>query len=135
MKVFNETVLLALLVLLTITIFLRTMIYIILDENMFALNKKIDIDENSVVGMLSIIDIIRFYLVVIILVKKEFKYNLLDGALVYILFNSFVRLYYKYLYYFEKGSLRLPHLVVFQNVNNVLEFFASLVILYKIFVV
>lgn len=133
MKVFSGTVLLALLVLLTITIFLRTLIYIVLDENMFALNKKLDLDENSVVGMLSIIDIIRFYLVVIILVKKEFKYNLLDGALIYMLFNSFVRLYYKYLYYFEKGSLRLPHLVVFQNVNNVLEFFASFVILYKIF--
>lgn len=133
MKVFSGTVLLALLVLLTITIFLRTLIYIVLDENMFALNKKLDLDENSVVGMLSIIDIIRFYLVVIILVKKEFKYNLLDGALIYMLFNSFVRLYYKYLYYFEKSSLRLPHLVVFQNVNNVLEFFASFVILYKIF--
>lgn len=133
MKVFSGTVLLALLVLLTITIFLRTLIYIVLDENMLALNKKLDLDENSVVGMLSIIDIIRFYLVVIILVKKDFKYNLLDGALIYMLFNSFVRLYYKYLYYFEKSSLRLPHLVVFQNVNNVLEFFASFVILYKIF--
>ncbi len=92
-------------------------------------------DENTVVGVISIMDIVRFYLVVIILIKKEFKYNLLDGALIYMLLNSFVRLYYKYLYYFEKKSLQLFHLVTFQNVNNVLEFFASLVILYKIFAI
>lgn len=135
MKVFSGTVLLALLILLTITICIRTFIYIVLDENSFALNKKLGIDENTVHGMLSIIDIIRFYLVVIILVKKEFKYNLLDWVLIYMLFNSVMRLYYEYLYYFEKGSLKLPYLILFQNVNNILEFFASLVILYKIFAI
>jgi hypothetical protein len=129
-----DTNLIILLVILSILSFTRTIIYVLFDMNLVALDKQLGFNfEPALNNILLIFAILRLLLATIILYKRTYQFDLITISLIYLIFTSFLRFYYEYLYLYKPRSKELYYIDKYQDVNAILIFTASAYIMYYIF--
>ena len=127
-------ILLTLLIILSVLAFTRTFTYLLFDKQFVNADKYLGLNLDIILeGVLSIFAILRLYISLLILIKRDIKYDLLTGALVYLIFTSILRLYYEYLYFYKPESKQKYYIDKYQDVNAVGIFIVSSYILYFIF--
>jgi hypothetical protein len=84
-------------------------------------------------GVLTIFAILRLYISSLVLIKRGLDYDMLTYVLLYLIFTSFVRFYYEYLYFYNPESKQKYYVDKFQDLNAITIFMASGYILYHIF--
>lgn len=131
----SETnILLTLLILLSILSFTRTFVYILFDNHLVDIDRKIGFNFEIILeGVLTIFAILRLYIASIVLIKRPFDFDLLSYVLIYLIFTSFLRFYYEYLYFFKPDSDEKHFIDKYQDVNAVLIFISSAIIIKHIF--
>lgn len=128
----NQT--LVLLILLSITVFTRTLVYITFDADLLDLDKYLNIESESTIDVvLTFFAIIRLLLSAIILYKRSFGIDLMTFALIYFIFSSFLRFYYQYLIYKNDHSKTRRYIDRYQDINAVILFMISLYIIKQVF--
>jgi hypothetical protein len=127
-------VLLTLLIILSVLTFSRTFIYLLFDKQFVNADKYLGLNLDIIMeGVLSIFAILRLYISVLVLIKREIKYDLLTTALGFLIFTSILRLYYEYLYFYKPESKEKFYIDKFQDIDAVALFISSSYILYYIF--
>lgn len=130
----NLNILLTLLILLSILSFTRTFVYILFDNHLVDIDKKLGFNFEIILeGILTIFAVIRLYIISIISIKMPFQSYLLSAVLIYLAFTSLLRFYYEYLYFFKPDSPEKQFIDKYQDVNAVLIFISSAIILKQIF--
>jgi hypothetical protein len=128
----NQT--LVLLILLSIIVFTRTLVYITFDADLLDLDKYLNIESESTVDVvLTIFAIIRLLLSAIILYKTSVRVDILSFALIYLIFSSFLRFYYQYLICKNDHSKTRRYIDRYQDINAVILFMISLYIIKHVF--
>lgn len=128
----NQT--LVLLILLSITVFTRTLVYITFDSDLLDLDRYLNIESESTVDVvLTFFAIIRLLLSAIILYKRSFGVDLMTFALIYFILSSFLRFYYQYLIYKNDHSKTRRYIDRYQDINAVILFMISLYIIKHVF--
>jgi hypothetical protein len=127
-------ILLTLLIILSVVAFTRTFTYILFDKQMVDASSYLGINIDLIMeGVLTIFAILRLYIASLVLFKKGLDYDMITYVLFYLIFISFVRFYYEYLYFYKPESKQKYYVDKFQDVNAVAIFIASGYILYYIF--
>ena len=128
-------ILLTLLIILSVVAFTRTFTYILFDKQLVDASSYLGINIDLIMeGVLTIFAILRLYIASLVLFKKGLEYDMITYVLFYLIFISFVRFYYEYLYFYKPESKQKYYVDKFQDVNAVAIFIASGYILYYIFV-
>jgi len=128
-------ILLTLLIILSVVAFTRTFTYILFDKQLVDASSYLGINIDLIMeGVLTIFAILRLYIASLVLFKKGLDYDMITYVLFYLIFISFVRFYYEYLYFYKPESKQKYYVDKFQDVNAVAIFIASGYILYYIFV-
>jgi hypothetical protein len=131
----SETnILLTLLIILTVLSFSRTLVYIIFDHNLFAIDQRLGFDSELIMqGILTIFAVLRLLIASLILYKKHVKVDLISVVLIYLIFTSFLRFYYEYEYFTNPKSKVVQFIDRYQDINAVAIFLSSAYIMYFIF--
>jgi hypothetical protein len=127
-------ILLTLLIILSVVAFTRTFLYILFDKEFLNSGKHLGLNIDLIMeGVLTIFAVLRLYISSLVLFKKGLDYDMITYVLLYLIFTSFVRFYYEYLYFYNPESKQKYYVDKFQDVNAVAIFIASGYILYYIF--
>ena len=127
-------ILLTLLIILSVVAFTRTFLYILFDKEFLNSGKHLGLNVDLIMeGVLTIFAFLRLYISSLVLFKKGLDYDMITYVLLYLIFTSFVRFYYEYLYFYNPESKQKYYVDKFQDVNAVAIFIASGYILYYIF--
>ena len=127
-------ILLTLLIILSVVAFTRTFLYLLFDKQFIYAGKHLGISVDLIMeGVLTIFAILRLYISSLVLFKRGLDYDMLTYVLLYLIFTSFVRFYYEYLYFYNPESKQKYYVDKFQDVNAITIFMASGYILYHIF--
>ena len=127
-------ILLTLLIILSVVAFTRTFLYILFDKEFLNSGKHLGLNIDLIMeGVLTIFAVLRVYISSLVLLKKGLDYDMITYVLLYLIFTSFVRFYYEYLYFYNPESKQKYYVDKFQDVNAVAIFIASGYILYYIF--
>ena len=127
-------ILLTLLIILSVVAFTRTFLYILFDDHFLYAGKHLGISVDLIMeGVLTIFAILRLYISSLVLIKRGLDYDMLTYVLLYLIFTSFVRFYYEYLYFYNPESKQKYYVDKFQDLNAITIFMASGYILYHIF--
>ena len=122
--------LLTLLIILSILSFIRTLGYIIFDNNLVDIDRRLGYDiEKIMEGILLIFAILRLYICSIILIKRQIHNDAITYIMFYLIFTAFLRFYYDYLYFNYPKSEKIRNIDKFQDVNAIFIFFSSAYIL------
>ena len=126
----DVNILLTLLIILSILSFIRTLTYIVFDNDLIDIDRKVGYDiEKIMEGVLLIFAVLRFYICSIILTKRGIHNDVITYIMFYLIFTAFLRFYYDYLYFNYPKSEQLQPIDNIQDVNAVLIFFCSAYIL------
>jgi len=102
--------------------------------NLVALDKQLGFNfEPALNNILLIFAILRLLISTIILYKRTYQFDLITVSLIYLIFTSFLRFYYEYLYLYKPKSKEIYYIDKYQDVNAILIFTASAYIMYYIF--
>jgi len=127
-------ILLTLLIILSVVAFTRTFLYLLFDKEFLNSGKHLGLNVDLIMeGVLTIFAILRVYISSLVLFKKGLDYDMITYVLLYLIFTSFVRFYYEYLYFYNPESKQKYYVDKYQDVNAVSIFIASGYILYYIF--
>ena len=127
-------ILLTLLIILSVVAFTRTFLYLLFDKEFLNSGKHLGLNIDLIMeGVLTIFAFLRLYISSLVLFKKGLDYDMITYVLLYLIFTSFVRFYYEYLYFYNPESKQKYYVDKFQDVNAVAIFIASGHILYYIF--
>ena len=127
-------ILLSLLIILSILTFTRTFTYLLFDKQFVNADKYLGLKLDLIMeGVFTIFAILRLYISVLVLIKREIKYDLLTTALGFLIFTSILRLYYEYLYFYKPDSKEKYYIDKFQDVDAFALFLSSSYILYYLF--
>lgn len=127
-------ILLTLLIILSVLSFIRTFFYIVFDNHLIDVDKKVGYDIEIIMeGILLIFGILRLYICSIILAKRGLHNDGITYIMFYLIFTAFLRFYYDYLYFNYPKSEKIRNIDKFQDVNAILIFFTSAYILKYIF--
>ena len=127
-------ILLTLLIILSVVAFTRTFLYLLFDKEFLNSGKHLGVNVDLIMeGVLTISAVLRLYISSLVLFKKGLDYDMITYVLLYLIFTSFVRFYYEYLYFYNPESKQKYYVDKFQDVNAVAIFIASGYILYYIF--
>ena len=127
-------ILLTLLIILSVVAFTRTFLYLLFDKEFLNSGKHLGLNIDLIMeGVLTIFAFLRLYISSLVLFKKGLDYDMITYVLLYLIFTSFVRFYYEYLYFYNPESKQKYYVDKFQDVNAVAIFIASGYILYYIF--
>ena len=127
-------ILLTLLIILSVVAFTRTFLYLLFDKEFLNSGKHLGLNIDLIMeGVLTIFAVLRVYISSLVLFKKGLDYDMITYVLLYLIFTSFVRFYYEYLYFYNPESKQKYYVDKFQDVNAVAIFIASGYILYYIF--
>ena len=127
-------ILLTLLIILSVVAFTRTFLYLLFDKEFLNSGKHLGLNVDLIMeGVLTIFAVLRVYISGLVLFKKGLDYDMITYVLLYLIFTSFVRFYYEYLYFYNPESKQKYYVDKFQDVNAVAIFIASGYILYYIF--
>jgi hypothetical protein len=127
-------ILLTLLIILSVVAFTRTFLYLLFDKEFLNSGKHLGLNVDLIMeGVLTIFAVLRLYISSLVLFKKGLDYDMITYVLLYLIFTSFVRFYYEYLYFYNPESKHKYYVDKFQDVNAVTIFIASGYILYYIF--
>ena len=127
-------ILLTLLIILSVVAFTRTFLYLLFDKEFLNSGKHLGLNVDLIMeGVLTIFAFLRLYISSLVLFKKGLDYDMITYVLLYLIFTSFVRFYYEYLYFYNPESKQKYYVDKFQDVNAVAIFIASGYILYYIF--
>ena len=131
----SETnILLTLLIILTVLSFSRTLVYIMFDHHLFAIDQRLGFDSELIMqGILTIFAVLRLLIASLILYKKHVKVDLMSVVLIYLIFTSFLRFYYEYEYFTNPKSKVVQFIDKYQDINAVAIFLSSAYIMYFIF--
>ena len=131
-KMDNQT--LVLLILLSLTVFTRTLVYITFDSNMLDLDSYLNIESEPTIDViLTFFAIIRLVLSTIILHKRSVGFDILSLSLIYLILSSLLRFYYQYLIYKNDHSKTGDYIDRYQDLNAGVLFIISLYIVKHIF--
>ena len=126
----KETIILILLILLSINATLRTLVYILFDNNLLNLDEYFGITiENITNNILFIFSIIRTILVLIVLNLRNIRNDIITYVLICLLFFSFLRFYYQYLVVYTNERKQIYYIDKFQDINSIIIFFCSVYIM------
>ena len=124
-------ILLTLLIILSVVAFTRTFLYLLFDKEFLNSGKHLGLNVDLIMeGVLTIFAFLRLYISSLVLFKKGLDYDMITYVLLYLIFTSFVRFYYEYLYFYNPESKQKYYVDKFQDVNAVAIFIASGYILY-----
>jgi len=127
-------ILLTLLIILSVVAFTRTFLYLLFDKEFLNSGKHLGINVDLIMeGVLTIFAVLRLYISSLVLFRKGLDYDIITYVLLYLIFTSFVRFYYEYLYFYNPESKQKYYVDKFQDVNAITIFMASGYILYHIF--
>jgi hypothetical protein len=127
-------ILLTLLIILSVVAFTRTFLYLLFDKEFLNSGKHLGLNVDLIMeGVLTIFAVLRVYISSLVLLKKGLDYDMITYVLLYLIFTSFVRFYYEYLYFYNPESKQKYYVDKYQDVNAVTIFIASGYILYYIF--
>jgi hypothetical protein len=127
-------ILLTLLIILSVVAFTRTFLYLLFDKEFLNSGKHLGLNIDLIMeGVLTIFAVLRVYISSLVLLKKGLDYDMITYVLLYLIFTSFVRFYYEYLYFYNPESKQKYYVDKYQDVNAVTIFIASGYILYYIF--
>ena len=127
-------ILLTLLIILSVVAFTRTFLYLLFDKEFLNSGKHLGLNVDLIMeGVLTIFAFLRLYISSLVLFKKGLDYDMITYVLLYLIFTSFVRFYYEYLYFYNPESKQKYYVDKYQDVNAVTIFIASGYILYYIF--
>ena len=127
-------ILLTLLIILSVVAFTRTFLYLLFDKEFLNSGKHLGLNIDLIMeGVLTIFAILRLYISSLVLIKRGLDYDMLTYVLLYLIFTSFVRFYYEYLYFYNPESKQKYYVDKFQDLNAITIFMASGYILYHIF--
>ena len=127
-------IILTLLIILSVVAFTRTFLYLLFDKEFLNSGKHLGLNIDLIMeGVLTIFAFLRLYISSLVLFKKGLDYDMITYVLLYLIFTSFVRFYYEYLYFYNPESKQKYYVDKFQDVNAVAIFIASGYILYYIF--
>jgi len=127
-------ILLTLLIILSVVAFTRTFLYLLFDKEFLNSGKHLGLNVDIIMeGVLTIFAVLRVYISGLVLLKKGLDYDMITYVLLYLIFTSFVRFYYEYLYFYNPESKQKYYVDKYQDVNAVTIFIASGYILYYIF--
>ena len=127
-------ILLTLLIILSVVAFTRTFLYLLFDKEFLNSGKHLGLNVDLIMeGVLTIFAVLRVYISGLVLFKKGLDYDMITYVLLYLIFTSFVRFYYEYLYFYNPESKQKYYVDKFQDLNAITIFMASGYILYHIF--
>ena len=127
-------ILLTLLIILSVVAFTRTFLYILFDKEFVNAGNHLGINIDHIMeGVLTIFAVLRLYISSLVLFRKGLDYDMITYVLLYLIFTSFVRFYYEYLYFYNPESKQKYYVDKYQDVNAATIFIASGYILYYIF--
>jgi len=128
------TVLLTLLILLTILQFVRTSAYILFDNDLVNLDKKMGLNNEIIMEIIFLIFcFIRIYIISIVLFKRTFQNDLLTYGLVYLFISGLIRCFYDYLYFKDPKNKYIKTIDSYQDIDAILVFLSSLTIIRFVF--
>lgn len=128
----NQT--LVLLILLSVTVFTRTLVYLTFDTQFLDIDKRLNRDnEETIEVVLTFFAVIRLLLSTLILYKRTVRADILSFGLIYLIFSSFLRFYYQYLFYNNDHSKTKYYIDKYQDINAAVLFMISLYILKMVF--
>ena len=127
-------ILLTLLIILSVLSFIRAFIYIVFDNNLVDIDTKIGYNiEKFMEGIYLIFAILRLYICSIILIKREIHNDAITYIMFYLIYTSFLRFYYDYLYFNYPKSNQIYYIDKYQDVNAIFVFLSSAYIVKYIF--
>jgi hypothetical protein len=129
----DSNTLLIFLVILSLTTFTRSLVYIIFHTNERRLSKTLLHFDKLLEVVLLIFGIIRIVLATIIINERGIHNDILTFVLIYLIFSSFQRFYYHYLLTQKPDSQMKKYLEKFQNLNSILILLSSLYIMKYVF--
>jgi hypothetical protein len=127
--------LLTLLIILSVLIFTRTIIFVLFDKHLFALDKNLGFDIQPVIQnfILPIYALLRIIIIFIFFSIKPVRVDVISIVLIYILIMSFIRFYFVYLCVYYPKSKQIEPIDRVQDINTSVQFVASTYIVYYIF--
>ena len=129
----DTNTLLIFLVILSLTTFTRSLVYIIFHTNESKLSETGIHFGKLLEVVLLIFSIIRVVLATIIISGTGFHNDILTYVLIYLIFSSLQRFYYHYLLTRKPNSKMTKYVEKFQNLNSILILLSSLYIMKYVF--
>lgn len=129
----NQTLVLTFLILLSVMAFVRSILYISLENHFLNLDQNLGISEVTSENFLSIIAVARLLLSIYVLHIRSLKNDGLTYVLFYFILTSLLRFYEHYLINTNRDPQTRHYIDKFRDVNSGLIFLASLYIIYFIF--
>ena len=120
-------ILLTLLIILSVVAFTRTFLYLLFDKEFLNSGKHLGLNIDLIMeGVLTIFAVLRVYISSLVLLKKGLDYDMITYVLLYLIFTSFVRFYYEYLYFYNPESKQKYYVDKYQDVNAFALFLSSI---------
>ena len=131
----NLNILLTLLIVLSMVSFIRSLVYLFFDEDLFNITSKFAGFNTQPIfeGIAIIFASLRLLIISLIFNKRGFKNDMISYILLYLLFIVIMTFYYAYLFFNYPNSKQAYVIDTYQDLNSVLVFFASAYIIKFIF--
>lgn len=121
---------LVLLIIQSLFVFFRTLIYIIFDKHFLNLDASIGINNEATIEyVLTIFAVLRVFISGTVLYKRGYQYDILTFILMYLIFSSFLRFYYQYLVESKSQEKIKGYIDRYQDINSLVLFLSSAYIL------
>lgn len=131
----NLNILLTLLIILSVVSFIRSLVYLFFDHNLFDAADRIAGFNTQPIfeGIAIIFSCLRLLIISLIFNKRGFVNDKLTYVLMYFIFNITMSFYYAYLFFNDPNSKKEYVIDVYRDINAVLLFFASAYVIKFIF--
>jgi len=131
----DTNLLLTLLIILSVLVFTRTIIFVLFDKHLFALDKNLGFNIQPIIQkfILPMYALLRVIIIFLFFSIKPVQADLISAVLIYILIMSFIRFYFVYLTLYYPESKQIEPIDRFQDINTSVQFITSAYIVYYIF--
>jgi len=131
----DTNLLLTLLILLSVIVFARTIIFVLFDKKLLALDKNLGFNIQPIIQkfILPMFALLRVIIIFLFFSIKPVQADVISIVLIYILIMSFIRFYFVYLCIYYPKSKQIEPIDRFQDINTSIQFVTSTYIVYYIF--
>ena len=110
------------LIILTIIMFIRSVIHALFDNNLLDIdssNKELDV---KVGNFLAVMAMLRVFVIILILISRKGKFDLITCILYFLMFTGVLRIYYQYLEIFNSQSPIYIYFNKYEDIDSLIIF-------------
>lgn len=128
-------ILLVLLIILSVINLVKSLVYILFDQNLADIGDKyFGFNTTPVIeGVLAVFSILRLLLVSLIIGKRGLKNDILTYILIYFIFNGLLKIYYVHIFFNYPDSKEKYIIDKYEDFNSIMLFLTSLYVVSYIF--